>query len=91
MAGWRLGCESQKNVEVQVDREADLLNRGRSVRTIQGLRRRISSLFLMFVETPEFNPEASAIQVTPCDPKDYLERGARMAAASEVVASRNTM
>jgi hypothetical protein len=46
-----------------IDREADLLNRGRRPNMLEGLRKRIASLFLTFLETPEFNPEAAAYQV----------------------------
>jgi hypothetical protein len=41
--------------------------RGREARTLQGLRKRISSLFLAFIETPEFNPESSRFQIVPVD------------------------
>ena len=40
------------------DREADLLNRGRSASSVDGLRKRILNLFLQFIETPDFNPES---------------------------------
>ncbi len=42
-----------------VDREADLLSRGRSLTSMAGLRKRIKALFLMFIEEPQFNPRAS--------------------------------
>ncbi|EQC25789.1 hypothetical protein SDRG_16385 [Saprolegnia diclina VS20] len=45
-----------------IDREADMLNRGRSVKSLEGLRKRISNLFLQFVETPAYNPEAASLQ-----------------------------
>jgi hypothetical protein len=48
-----------------IDREADLLNRARAAGALAGLRARIASLFLNFIETPEFNPEASRHQVVP--------------------------
>ena len=50
---------------MQIDREADLLNRGRKPATLAALRKRTSGLFLAFTETPEFNPEAAALQVRP--------------------------
>lgn len=65
---------------LQIDREADLLNRGRSLKSVDGLRRRIAGLFLAFIETPEFNPEAAALQVLPDDPSSYLQQGAKLAA-----------
>jgi hypothetical protein len=41
-----------------IDREADLLNRGRSPKSMESLRMRISNLFLQFLENPSFNPRA---------------------------------
>ncbi|KAL7750924.1 hypothetical protein RI367_003503 [Sorochytrium milnesiophthora] len=43
-----------------VEREGDLLSRGRDESCLSGLRQRINSLFLQFMEVPEFNPEAAA-------------------------------
>lgn len=34
---------------------------------LEGLRKRVSSLFLRFIETPEFNPEATRFQIVPMD------------------------
>ena len=48
-----------------IDREADMLNRGRSETSLEGLRLRLSNLFLQFIETPEFNPEAARFQKLP--------------------------
>lgn len=39
--------------------------RGRNPSTLEGLRKRISSLFLTFCTTPAFNPEAARFQVRP--------------------------
>ncbi len=39
---------------------------------LEGLRKRISSLFLNFIETPEFNPEAVRFQIVPMDFETYL-------------------
>lgn len=72
----------QHLLSVQIDREADLLNRGRSLKSVDGLRRRIAGLFLVFIETPEFNPEAAALQVIPGDPSAFLQQGAELAAQS---------
>ncbi|KAL9646102.1 hypothetical protein ABK040_007980 [Willaertia magna] len=41
-----------------IDREADLLNRGRKDSSLAGLRKRLSNLFLQFIQHPKFNPEA---------------------------------
>lgn len=39
-----------------IDREADLLNRGRKEASLSGLRTRIENHFKHFIEDPEFNP-----------------------------------
>jgi hypothetical protein len=59
---------------LQIDREADLLNRGRKMKTLEGLRNRIKNLFLVFIETPEFNPEAASIQAVPSDASLYMKQ-----------------
>jgi hypothetical protein len=41
-----------------VDREADLLNRGRPFKSMESLRKRIGNLFLQFIENPAYNPRA---------------------------------
>lgn len=41
-----------------VDREADLLNRGRPVKNMEKLRTRISNMFLQFLENPQYNPRS---------------------------------
>lgn len=44
-----------------LDREENLLTRGLRSDSLEGLRKRISNLFLTFCETPEFNPEAARL------------------------------
>ena len=58
-------CNLTREIVELIDREADLLNRGRSEKSMEGLRLRISRLFLQFIETPEFNPEAARFQRVP--------------------------
>ncbi|GFR46844.1 hypothetical protein Agub_g8483 [Astrephomene gubernaculifera] len=65
-------CDLTREVVDLIDREADMLNRGRNPKMLEGLRKRISSLFLNFIETPEFNPEASRFQIVPMDFETYL-------------------
>ncbi|KAG2451443.1 hypothetical protein HYH02_004041 [Chlamydomonas schloesseri] len=65
-------CDLTREVVDLIDREADLLNRGRNPKMLEGLRKRISSLFLNFIETPEFNPEAVRFQIVPMDFEAYL-------------------
>eukprot|EP00198_Chlamydomonas_reinhardtii_P001453 XP_001690789.1 flagellar associated protein [Chlamydomonas reinhardtii] len=65
-------CDLTRELVDLIDREADLLNRGRNPKMLEGLRKRISSLFLNFIETPEFNPEAVRFQIVPMDFEAYL-------------------
>ena len=52
-------CTLSREIVDLIDREADMLNRGRGEASLEGLRKRLSNLFLQFIETPEFNPEAA--------------------------------
>ena len=58
-------CNLTREIVDLIDREGDLVSRGRSPNSLEGLRRRISNLFLQFIRTPEFNPEASKHQRFP--------------------------
>ena len=58
-------CNLTREIVDLIDREADMLNRGRSEASLEGLRLRLSNLFLQFIETPEFNPEAARFQKVP--------------------------
>lgn len=60
-------CALSREIVELVDREADLLNRGRKDSSLAGLRQRLANLFLQFVETPEFNPEAVQYQRVPLE------------------------
>ena len=55
-------CQLTQDLITLIDREADLLNRGRKESSLTGLRKRIETLFLQFCTTPEFNPEAQSLQ-----------------------------
>jgi len=58
-------CNLTRDVVELIDREADMLNRGRKEDSLLGLRARMANLFLQFIETPEFNPEAGRYQKVP--------------------------
>lgn len=58
-------CNLSRDVVELIDREADMLNRGRGEASLSGLRKRLANLFLQFIETPEFNPEAARFQKVP--------------------------
>eukprot|EP01006_Ploeotia_vitrea_P030884 TRINITY_DN63196_c0_g2_i1.p1 TRINITY_DN63196_c0_g2~~TRINITY_DN63196_c0_g2_i1.p1 ORF type:complete len:486 (-),score=43.53 TRINITY_DN63196_c0_g2_i1:401-1858(-) len=60
-------CALTREIVELVDREADLLNRGRKDKRLEALRNRMSNLFLQFCETPEFNPEAINHQRVPLE------------------------
>ena len=55
-------CNLTREMVDLIDREADMLNRGRPEKSFVGLRKRLANLFLQFIETPEFNPEAMKFQ-----------------------------
>ncbi|MEW5304031.1 MAG: hypothetical protein WDW36_006666 [Sanguina aurantia] len=74
-------CNLTRELVELIDREADLLNRGRSPSILEGLRKRVTGLFLSFIETPEFNPEASRFQVVPLDFEAYLYENVALVAA----------
>uniref|UniRef100_A0A7I4C204 IQ motif and ubiquitin-like domain-containing protein n=1 Tax=Physcomitrium patens TaxID=3218 RepID=A0A7I4C204_PHYPA len=50
-----------------IQREADLMYRGRSAKSISGLRKRILHRFWAFVEDPLYNPEAQMFANEPTD------------------------
>jgi hypothetical protein len=58
-------CNLTREIVDLVDREADMLNRGRPEKSFKGCRQRLANLFLQFIETPEFNPEAMRFQKVP--------------------------
>eukprot|EP00831_Metopus_contortus_P021407 TRINITY_DN1956_c0_g1_i5.p1 TRINITY_DN1956_c0_g1~~TRINITY_DN1956_c0_g1_i5.p1 ORF type:complete len:526 (-),score=131.84 TRINITY_DN1956_c0_g1_i5:45-1622(-) len=58
-------CSLTRDIVDLIDREADMLNRGRSEKSLEGLRKRLCNLFLQFIETVEFNPEAKNFQKVP--------------------------
>ena len=60
-------CILSREITELIDRESDLLNRGRKDSTLVGLRQRLSNLFLQFIETPEFNPEAAHFTRVPLE------------------------
>ena len=60
-------CRLTRDLVDLIDREADMINRGRPEASLEGLRKRVQSLFLHFMETPEFNPEAARLEKVPRD------------------------
>lgn len=61
-------CKLTQEIIELIDREADLLMRGVKEGNLEGLRKRISTLFLQYIKTPTFNPEAAKLLKVPQDP-----------------------
>jgi hypothetical protein len=57
-----------------IDREADLLMRGVKEENLIGLRQRITSLYLQYIKTPEFNPAVSKLLKVPLDITDTTNK-----------------
>lgn len=67
-------CELTDDILELIQREQDLLRRGRSEQSLSGLRKRLSHLFLRFLDTPQFNPEASNFRKIPALPVDIHQK-----------------
>ena len=63
-------CELTRDIVELIEREEDLIRRGRTEKSLQGLRKRIANLFLNFLNTPEFNPESANFQKVPYEVMD---------------------
>ena len=74
-------CPLSRDIVELCDREADLLNRGRSASSVDGLRKRILNLFLQFIETPDFNPESKRFLKVGTRGHVAIARDARRATA----------
>ncbi|KAK1168987.1 IQ and ubiquitin-like domain-containing protein [Acipenser oxyrinchus oxyrinchus] len=61
-------CKLTEDIVELIDREADLLMRGVKESNLEGLRKRISTLFLQYIKTPTFNPEVARLLKVPQDP-----------------------
>ncbi|XP_053320863.1 IQ and ubiquitin-like domain-containing protein [Spea bombifrons] len=60
-------CKLTKEIVELIDREVDLLMRGVKGCNLDGLRKRISTLFLQYIKTPTFNPEVARLLKVPQD------------------------
>ncbi|NXN37025.1 IQUB protein, partial [Rhinoptilus africanus] len=61
-------CKLTQEIVELIDREVDLMSREVKECNLEGLRRRISTLFLQYIKTPKFNPEVAKILKVPPDP-----------------------
>ncbi|XP_075065034.1 IQ motif and ubiquitin-like domain-containing protein [Mixophyes fleayi] len=60
-------CKLTQEIVELIDREADLLMRGVKNCNLDGLRKRISTLFLQYIKIPTFNPEIARLLKVPQD------------------------
>ena len=57
-----------EDLKVLINREADLMSRGRALYTLSGLRERITSLFLKYVVNEGANPAMKLLTSTSSAP-----------------------
>lgn len=60
-------CKLTQELIELIDREADLLTRNVKSTNLEGLRQRISTLFLQYCKTPTFNPDVARLLKVPTD------------------------
>jgi hypothetical protein len=63
-------CKLTQEIISLIDREADLLMRGIKEENLNGLRKRIVTLFLQYIKTPQFNPAVAKHLKVPQDIND---------------------
>nr|XP_009685640.1 PREDICTED: IQ and ubiquitin-like domain-containing protein isoform X1 [Struthio camelus australis] len=61
-------CKLTQEIVELIDREVDLMLRDVKECNLEGLRKRICTLFLQYIKTPSFNPEVARILKVPPDP-----------------------
>nr|XP_046251051.1 IQ and ubiquitin-like domain-containing protein [Scatophagus argus] len=61
-------CQLTRDIVDLIDREVDLMTRGVKAASLEGLRTRISTLFLQYIKTPAFNPEVAKLLKVPQNP-----------------------
>ncbi|KGL77076.1 IQ and ubiquitin-like domain-containing protein, partial [Tinamus guttatus] len=61
-------CKLTQEIVELIDREVDLTMRDVKECNLEGLRKRICTLFLQYIKTPKFNPEVAKILKVPPDP-----------------------
>ncbi|KAF1485697.1 IQ and ubiquitin-like domain-containing protein, partial [Pygoscelis antarcticus] len=61
-------CKLTWEIVELIDREVDLMSREVKECNLEGLRKRICTLFLQYIKTPKFNAEVARILKVPPDP-----------------------
>lgn len=61
VTGQEHDCQLSRDIVDLIDREVDLMTRGLRAASLEGLRKRISTLFLQYIKTPAFNPAVAKL------------------------------
>ncbi|NXK86656.1 IQUB protein, partial [Formicarius rufipectus] len=61
-------CKLTQEIMELIDREVDLMTRDVKECNLEGLRKRICTLFFQFIKIPKFNPEVAGLLKVPQDP-----------------------
>ncbi|XP_032913650.1 IQ and ubiquitin-like domain-containing protein isoform X2 [Catharus ustulatus] len=61
-------CKLTQEIVALIDREIDLMSREVNECNLEGLRKRICTLFLQYIKIPEVNPEVAELLKVPQDP-----------------------
>ncbi|XP_044102427.1 IQ and ubiquitin-like domain-containing protein isoform X2 [Neovison vison] len=67
-------CKLTQEILELIDREVDLMMRGVKHRSLEGLRKRIATLFFHYIKTPLFNPEVARHLKVPPDPLKFYKK-----------------
>ncbi|XP_004418800.1 PREDICTED: IQ and ubiquitin-like domain-containing protein [Ceratotherium simum simum] len=67
-------CKLTQEILQLIDREVDLMMRGVKHHNLEGLRKRIATLFFQYIKTPLFNPEVARHLKAPQDPLKFYKK-----------------
>ncbi|KAL1777761.1 IQ and ubiquitin-like domain-containing protein [Sigmodon hispidus] len=67
-------CKLTQEILELIDREVDLMMRGVKSQNLEGLRKRITTLFFHYIKTPLFNPEVARHLKVPQDPLKFYDK-----------------
>lgn len=67
-------CKLTQEILELIDREVDLMMRGVKPHNLEGLRKRITTLFSHYIKTPLFNPEVARYLKVPQDPLKFYDK-----------------
>ncbi|XP_012329524.2 IQ and ubiquitin-like domain-containing protein isoform X2 [Aotus nancymaae] len=67
-------CKLTQEILELIDREVDLMMRGVKHHNLEGLRKRIATLFFHFIKTPLFNPQVAKYLKVPQDPLKFYKK-----------------